>query len=50
LLNDKLFINFNNGFADFLSGIENVIDGLGGMKGVIITVASFFTSIMAHKI
>ena len=35
ILDDDFFISINNGFADFLSGIENVIDGLGGMKGVV---------------
>ena len=50
LLDDKLFINFNNVFADMLSGVEQVIDGVGGLKGVLIGVSSFFLSLMSHKI
>lgn len=50
LLDDKLFINFNNVFADMLSGVEQVIDGVGGLKGVLIGVSSFFISLMSHKI
>ena len=35
LLDDKFFISLTDGFAKFLDGISNVIDALGGLKGVI---------------
>lgn len=39
LLNDKFFIDLNNGFAGFLNIISDTIDTLGGLPGVL-TVAS----------
>lgn len=50
ILDDKMFIGFNNVFADMLTGLEQVIDGVGGLKGVFIGVGSFILSLMAHKI
>ena len=50
ILDDKLFIGFNNVFADMLTGLEQVIDGVGGLKGVFVGVGSFILSLMAHKI
>ena len=50
LLDDDLFINFNNVFADMLTGVEQVIDGVGGLKGVIISTASFFMAMLSNKI
>ena len=39
LLNDKFFIDLNNGFAGFLNIVSDTIDTLGGLPGVL-TVAS----------
>lgn len=50
LLDDNLFIDFNNVFADMLTGVEQVIDGVGGLKGVIISTASFFMAMLSNKI
>lgn len=50
LLDDNLFIDFNNVFADMLTGVEQVIDGVGGLKGVIISTASFLTAMLSNKI
>ena len=35
LLNDKFFIDLNNGFAGFLNIVSNTIDALGGLPGVL---------------
>ena len=35
LLNDDFFIDLNNGFATILNTISNVIDTMGGLKGII---------------
>ena len=50
LINENLFIGFNNVLADLLTGVENVIDGLGGMKGVVSAVGTFLLSLFSHKI
>lgn len=50
ILDDDLFIGFNNVFADMLTGLEQVIDGVGGLKGVFIGVGSFILSLISHKI
>ena len=50
ILDDKMFIGFNNVFADMLTGVEQVIDGVGGLKGVFIGVGSFVLSLISHKI
>ena len=35
LLNDEFFIKLNNGFAKILDTISNIIDALGGLRGVL---------------
>ena len=40
LLNDKFFIDLNNGFAGFLNIVSNTIDGLGGLPGVLLVASS----------
>ena len=50
LLNDKFFISLNNGFANLLSGIDAFIEGLGGVKPLLIGISSIFLSTFAHKI
>ena len=50
LINENLFIDFNNVLADLLTGVENVIDGLGGLKGVASAAGSFLLSLFSHKI
>ena len=50
LLNDKFFISVNNGFANLLSGIDAFIEGLGGVKPLLIGISSIFLSNFAHKI
>lgn len=42
LLNDKFFIQLLNGFEGFLGVLSNVIDGLGGVKGILLLISSIF--------
>ena len=49
ILDDKFFISMNNGLADILKTIEEVIKDLGGFKGVILSVGSLFLSYYGNK-
>ena len=49
LLNDKFFIGLNNVFAGLLDTIGSVIDGLGGMKGVLLAVGSIFLKVYRNQ-
>jgi hypothetical protein len=42
LVNDDTFIDILNGFEKFLNLISNVIDGLGGLKGILLLIGSIF--------
>ena len=50
LINDKFFISLNNGFAGFLDQISNLIDGLGGLKGVLLTLTPIVTKLFRDQI
>lgn len=50
LLNDEALIKMTNGLADVVSGIESVVDGFGGLPGVIAQVASVVTTVFQTKI
>ena len=45
LLNEDFFIAFDNGLSTLLEGVESLVDGLGGMTGVLATIGSL---IMRH--
>jgi hypothetical protein len=47
LLNDEFFIDITNIFADLLDGIESFINGLGGVKGLLLSLGSIATSVFA---
>ena len=49
LINDEFFIDLLNGFEKVLQTIGSLIDGLGGMKGVITLVSSIFLTSFANK-
>ena len=49
LLNDKFFIELNNAFADILDTINNTIEGLGGLKGVLLAVGSIFLKVYSNQ-
>ena len=49
LLDEDFFIGFNNGLADALEGVEGVIEGLGGMKGILFSFGSIFLNMYAKE-
>ena len=44
LLNDDFFIELNEGFGKALSVISGLIKGLGGVKGILLTLSTFIIS------
>ena len=50
LLDDKFFITLLNGFEKLLGGVENVIQGMGGLKGILLLVSSIFMQHYAKEI
>ena len=50
LLDDSFFITLLNGFEKVLDTIGGLVDGLGGMKGVITLISSLFLTSFAQKI
>ena len=50
LLNDEFFIDLTNIFADVLEGVKSVIDGLGGMEGILLLIGSLFMKNFAKEI
>lgn len=50
LLDRDLMKEYNNILADILTGIDQLIDGAGGLKGVIASVGSFALAFISHKI
>ena len=49
LLDDKFFIGLTNSLEKVLEAIHGIINGFGGMKGVLIAVSSIFLSTYAQK-
>lgn len=50
LLNDDTFVDLINGFADFLELINDAIDSIGGLKGVLFALGAVLTSVFSDKI
>lgn len=50
LINDKFFINLNGFLEKALNSISGLIDGFGGLKGIILTIGSLFAANIANKI
>lgn len=50
LIDDQVVIKLIDGFAGFMDIIHGITEGLGGMKGVLLTVASIFMSQYAKNI
>ena len=44
LLDDKFFISITNGFGKFLNVISELLDGLGGVKGLLLTISSIIVT------
>ena len=49
LINDEFFIDLLNGFEKVLETIGGFIDGLGGMKGIVLTIGSIFMNTFARQ-
>lgn len=50
LLNDKFFIELNNGLADFIGFLGKAIDGLGGVKGLLLMLGTIATKVFSTQI
>ena len=50
ILNDDFFIDINNGFANMLDTIDHVIDKMGGVKGILLTLGTVFLSVYKNQI
>lgn len=50
LLNDDFFIDLNNGFAKLLNGVSDFIDGLGGLKGVLLSLGTIALTVFKDQI
>ena len=50
LLDDDLFIGLNNVFASFLNSIGAVIEGMGGLKGVLPALSTLLLSVFGTQI
>ena len=50
LINDQFFIKLNDGFAGFLDILNNIITGLGGMKGLLLGIGGVMTNVFSGQI
>ena len=50
VLNDKVFIAFNNAIADGVSLLSKLVDGFGGLKSIVAMVLPLFVSLFGGKI
>jgi ABC-type phosphate transport system ATPase subunit len=50
LIDDSFFIDLTNGFAKMLNSVDAFIDGIGGVKTILMGIASIFLSSVANKI
>ena len=50
LINDQFFIKLNDGFAGFLDILNNIITGLGGMKGILLSLGGIITKVFSSQI
>ena len=50
LLDDKFFISLSNGFAQIIDGLHSFIEGLGGIKPLLIGIGGFVLSSISGKI
>lgn len=49
LLNDKAFIKFFDIIADFIDLLDNVVDGLGGFKGLLTSIGTIATRLFKKE-
>lgn len=50
IIDDEFFIDITNGFSALLDSIDAFIDGVGGIKTILLGIGSIFLSNIAHKI
>lgn len=50
VIDDNFFIELTNGFASLLDSIHALIDGMGGIKPLLLGIGGFFLSSISHKI
>lgn len=50
LLDDSFFIGFNNVLAEVLEQVNNLIKGLGGVKGVVVTLGTVLMTVFNQQI
>ena len=50
LLDDNFFIGFNNVLAEVLEQVNNLIKGLGGVKGVVVTLGTVLMTVFNQQI
>ena len=50
LINPQFFIDVDDNITPLLSGIADVIDAMGGMKGILLTTSTIFTSVYHDQI
>ena len=50
LLDDKFFIGFNNILAEVLEQVNNFIKGMGGVKGVVVSLGTILVSVFNQQI
>jgi hypothetical protein len=48
-MDDDFFISLLNGFEKVITTIGGLIDGLGGLKGIALTLGSIFLTNFANK-
>ena len=50
MLDDKFFIDITNGFANLIDSVSAFIDGIGGIKTILMAVFSYFLSVTSTQI
>jgi hypothetical protein len=50
LIDDEFFIDLTNGFSSLIDSLDAFIDGFGGVKMIVMSVASILMSTFAHKV
>jgi hypothetical protein len=50
LLNDEWFINALDHFANFIDGIDYLVDRLGGLEGVLTSLGAVFTRVFSKQL
>jgi hypothetical protein len=49
ILDDEFFIKLTDGFAKALEAVEGLMDGFGGLKGILMSVGSIILTTYANK-